>query len=343
MSRIFICGLGAVSPGGWGVPALRTALDKGEPVALKILKQPGTDRTFRGLAVPPPSPRPAYMAHARLRRASAVTHHAVGATLEALEEVRTRPTGLPRRMGLIVCSLIGCAQYSQRFFDETLKDPTTASPLVFPETVFNAPASHIAAVLGVTPVTYTLLGDPATFLLGLALAADWLTEDRVDGCVVVGAEESSWLLADAMRHFDREATMSEGAGALYLGTRGKESLGIELDRITDSHFFGGGKSAAAAAQAVRRELPAPVPGELLCDSQRGSGPIDPEEASVWRDWTGPRISPKRVLGEGLTAAAAWQCVAVCDKLQQGHCTAARVSVVGPHQQAIGARFVLNPT
>ena len=68
----------------------------------------------------------------------------------------------------------GSVNYSRRFYDETLKDPATASPLVFPETVFNAPASHLAALLGTTAINYTLVGDPGTFLQGIALAADWL-------------------------------------------------------------------------------------------------------------------------------------------------------------------------
>jgi len=58
-----------------------------------------------------------------------------------------------------------------------MKDPLTASPLLFPETVFAAPASHAAALLGNTPLVHTLLGDPASFVQGLALAAAWL-EDR---------------------------------------------------------------------------------------------------------------------------------------------------------------------
>jgi len=45
------------------------------------------------------------------------------------------------------------------------------------------------------------------------------------------------------------------------------------------------------------------------------------------------------LGEGMMAAAAWQCVAACDALAEKKFTAANVSLVGSNQQAIGARFV----
>lgn len=80
-------------------------------------------------------------------------------------------------------------------------------------------------------------------------------------------------------------------------------------------------------------------GELLCDSLGNSARADAPELSAWRDWTGPRLSPKRILGEGLMAAAAWQCVAACDAVAGGRFAAANVSLVGSNQQAIGARFV----
>jgi hypothetical protein len=47
------------------------------------------------------------------------------------------------------------------------------------------------------------------------------------------------------------------------------------------------------------------------------------------------------LGEAFVASAAWQCVAACDAIRQENFPAARVSIVGANQQAIGARFEKN--
>jgi len=55
------------------------------------------------------------------------------------------------------------------------------------------------------------------------------------------------------------------------------------------------------------------------------------------------LSPKVVLGEGLMAASAWQCVTAVDALQLSRFRAANVSVVGPNQQALGARFCRTPS
>src|SRR5438034_9986005 len=214
--NISVHGIGAVSPAGWGVLPLRETLAKGEPMPVKELARPGWSRSLRIRPVPPPSPRPNFLAHARLRRTSPITQYAVAAALEALGEDAARVSGGSLRLGIVFCVMTGCVNFSRRFYDETLKDPVTASPLVFPETVFNAPASHLAALLGTTAINYTLVGDPGAFLHGLALAGDWLLSGRADGCLVVGAEEKDWLTADAYRLFARRIVLSEGAGALYL-------------------------------------------------------------------------------------------------------------------------------
>jgi hypothetical protein len=241
------------------------------------------------------------------------------------------------RLGVILCAMTGCVNYSRRFYDETLRDPTSASPLVFPETVFNAPSSHIAALLGTTAVNYTLVGDPGTFLQGLALAAEWLLSERVDGCLVIGAEEIDWLSADAYRLFEKQIVMSAGAGAVFLKSA-RSGNEVRLSGVSDSYIFTNQQSRDCAAQKMRAELHESSAGELLCDSTQNLRRVDIAESSAWKDWNGARLSPKTILGEGLAAGSAWQCVAAIDTLQQGKYPAVTVSVVGCNQQAIGARF-----
>ena len=338
MSRVFVCGLGAVSPAGWTVAAMREALARGEPLPVQPLERPGWDKPLRARLVPPPSTRLPFLGHPRLRRASPITHYAASAALEAVANVRPNNDGT-RRLGVVVCLQSGCVQYSYRFFDETLKDPATASPLLFPETVFAAPASHVAAVLENTPLVYTLTGDPACFLQGIALSVEWLQQQRVEACVVIGAEETNWLLADALWHFEHQAVISAGAGAVCLTLDPTLSVGVELDAITDIHTYTTRTNRARAARLVREQLTSGSPLALHCDGVSGSPRSDAPELAAWRDWTGSRISPKRILGEGLMAAGAWQCVAACDAVAAGQFVAATVGLIGSNQQAIGARFV----
>ncbi len=336
MSRVFVCGLGSVSPAGWTVAALREALARNEPLPVQPLPRPGWPRPLRMRPIPNLSVRPAFLAHPRLRRASPITHYVASAALEAAQPVPQNHA--PNRTGFIVCLQSGCVQYSARFFGEALKDAATASPMLFPETVFAAPASHVAALLGDTPLVATLAGDPSAYAQGLALGVDWLFDGRVDICLVVGAEETNWLLADALWHFDHRAVISGGAGALCLGLNPDWSLGVELERITDPHPFARATGRGQAARQMRGQMPVAGSGEVLCDGLSASRRVDGAESRAWADWNGARVSPKLILGEGLMAAGAWQCVAAADLIAGGKFTAANVSLVGSNQQAIGVRF-----
>lgn len=338
MSRVFVSGLGAVSPAGWGVTAMFDALAKGEPLPTQPLERPGWSRPLQARLVPPSATRLPFLSHPRLRRTSPITHYASAAALEAVARL-PRNNGNNQRLGVVICLQSGCVQYSCRFFEETVKDPCTASPLLFPETVFAAPASHVAAVLGNVSLAYTLVGDPACFLQGVSLGAQWLEEKRVDACLILGSEESDWILADALWHFEHQAIVGAGAGAVCLNPDPTTSLGVELDAITDAHAYTTRTNRVRAAQLMRAQLPTGSPTELLCDGLSGSPRADAPERAAWRDWTGPRVSPRRILGEGLMAAGAWQCVAACQGIISGEYAAATVSLVGNNHQAIGARFV----
>jgi hypothetical protein len=331
MSRIFVHGLGAVSPAGWGVPALSAALEKNMPLPTQTLARPGWEKPLRFRAVPSLPKQPAFLAHPRLRRASAMAQHTVASALEALGDDAARVQSGELRLAIVVCMLAGSVTYSRRFYEEVLKDPATASPLIFPETVFNAPASHLAAFLGTTAINYTLVGDDGTFLQGLALAANWLDDGRADACVVVGVEDVDWIVADALRLFRNGTIHSGGAGAICLK---KDSAPVELAAITDSFLITREQSRAEAARRLRAQLAAGAKKELLCDSETGG--------AVWRDWPGQRFAPEAVLGEAFLATAAWHCVAACDAVRRGKFAAATVSIIGANEQAIGARFVSHP-
>jgi 3-Oxoacyl-[acyl-carrier-protein (ACP)] synthase III len=338
MSGVYVHGHGAVSPAGWGVAAMRAALTGGIPIPAKSLPRPGWTNPLSIRQVPPPRTRPDFLSHSRLRRTSAITHYVVAAALEAIGADAPLVASGSLRLGVVLCVMSGCVNYSRRFYDEVLRDPGTASPLVFPETVFNAPASHLASLLGTPALNYTLVGDPGTFLGGVALAANWLVEDRVDACLVVGAEEADWLTSDAFHLFSRSIILSDGAGALYL-KKNRDGAMAELKCVTDCHLFVQLPGRARAAREARAQLPACSANQLLADGLQNLSLLDAAEAGAWRDWQSARISPKTILGEGLMAAAAWQCVAAIDGLGQRGYTAANVSVVGCNQQAIGAHFV----
>src|SRR5688500_5501795 len=121
MSEFFVRGIGAVSPAGWGIAPLREAIRAGAPVAHKALPRPGQEKPLAIRQVPPPPSRPAFLAHARLRRTSPISHHVVAAALEALGDDTAKITDGSLRVGIIVCVMSGCVNYSRRFYDEVLR------------------------------------------------------------------------------------------------------------------------------------------------------------------------------------------------------------------------------
>jgi 3-oxoacyl-(acyl-carrier-protein) synthase len=358
MKSICVRGIGAVSPAGWGMHALRDALAKGQALHTKDMARPGRSQPLKVRSVPVTSPRAAFLAHPRLRRSSPITHFAVGAALEALGDDARFVTDGSLRLGVIFCVMAGCVTYSRRFYEESLREPVMASPLIFPETVFNAPASHLSAILQTNTISYTLVGDPGMFLVGLAIGADWALQGEVDACLVIGAEETDWLLSDAYRRFNRSLVLSEGAGAVYLrpmtwnvpaaaagplATPGTSSRSVVLEAVTDCHSFLADCSRAQAAKMMRSQLPEGTAGQLLVLGTQKAGRSDAAEIEAWKDWSGARLEPKAMLGEGLAAASAWQCAAAIDSLNQERYSKALVSVVGCNQQAVGAQFSLVST
>lgn len=318
MTRVFIRGIGAVSPAGWGVPALSNAMTQTAPMESKPL--PGPGREYRARVVPPPASRSGLLAHPRLRRASGISQYAIAAAQEALGQISAQNS----RLGIVAGSHVASIRYTERFFAEALRDPSTASPLLFPETVVNASASHLAAALGPSPLTYSLLGDQTVFFQALVTGAMWLAQDRADFVIVVGAEECGWNIAEAIHLFAKDVICGEGAGALLLSREPGPGRAVELESISDPQIFAG---------AQRRPRLALPNADIVCDSASG--------APRW-DAAPPRenvISPRRILGEALAAGTAWQFVLAVDALREERANSAAVVTVGSNHQAIHARLI----
>ena len=64
------------------------------------------------------------------------------------------------RTAVVFAITDGGVLYTRKFYEQIVKQgANSASPLLFPETVYNAPASHLAAQLGIDGASYTLVGD----------------------------------------------------------------------------------------------------------------------------------------------------------------------------------------
>ncbi|HMJ05121.1 MAG TPA: beta-ketoacyl synthase N-terminal-like domain-containing protein, partial [Chthoniobacterales bacterium] len=155
-----IGGMGWVTPLGSGVESVWQRLLEGEEAIADTISGELDAQNYPVFRVPTAALAGA-PAHPRLRRSSAISRFAVVAGLAALEDagVALDPASA-ERTALIFAVSNGGVIYTKRFYHEVVASGAqAASPLLFPETVFNAPSSHLAAILGIGGASYTLVGD----------------------------------------------------------------------------------------------------------------------------------------------------------------------------------------
>jgi 3-oxoacyl-[acyl-carrier-protein] synthase II len=305
---IRIRGVGAVSAAGWNAEALYKAVRAGTPLPATDCKRPGDERTWpcetrRAPAAPPEK----ITRHPRLRRSSAITRYSVTAALEALADAGHDPAAPPQGLGILFIMMNGCVNYTGRFYHEVLQNPAQASPLIFPETVFNAPASHIASFLGIDGAVSTLVGSPNSIMEALDTAAFWITSGIVEECLLIAAEECDWLSAEALTYYHPKLIASEGAGALLLSAQGD---GPRVREIIGPMAYLSWRERGTLLPELAAQTRAKLSGEaILIDDRTGIAKLDHAEAAAWSGspWNAV-LSPKLVLGESMGASAALQLV-----------------------------------
>ena len=315
-----IAGMGWVTPLGSGIDPVWERLLQGDEAQAEKITEQFSNQCYSVFRVPESaltsSPR-----HPRLRRASMISRFAAAAGLEALQAAGVKlDSQSAERMALVFAISNGGVIYTKRFYRDIVEGGAqSASPLLFPETVFNAPASHLAAILGITGATYTLVGDSAAGLLAIRMAEDLMTNEVLDYCLVVGAEEVDWLLCDAYRRWrllrlappvepfgriDRGMILSEGAGAILLRRDGPII-------IEGTHAGGNYRKRAEAEQLMKRILRdlSRTKIDFVISSANGTF-IDKAESRVL-----PQVIPdafvytaKPALGESVGAAGLWQVI-----------------------------------
>ena len=355
---VSIAGMGWVTPLGSGVEEVWQRLLNGETATAEPLSSP-LGRDYPVFRVPASALANAPL-HPRLRRSSAISRFAAIAGLEALANANVKlDAETAKRSALIFAVSNGGVIYTKRFYHDIVESGAqAASPLLFPETVFNAPASHLAAILGITGASYTLVGDGAVGTLALKMAEDLLVSDNLDRCLVVAAEEADWLLCDAYRKWRllrsappiepfqqpaRGTILSEGAAAILTARVGP----IRIEKISGGTNFKKQTEAAAAIEKVFAELCASPPN-LIAASANGTF-IDAAECKAIEKHSPDALlySVKQALGESVGASSLWQTVAAAQALVTNTLPGstapsilktALISTCGLNQQTAGLRI-----
>ena len=321
-----IAGMGWVTPLGSGVDSVWERLLNGDEASATTVSEEFGDRSYNVFRVAESVLKDA--AHPRLRRASAISRFAAAAGLDALNAagLKLDPQNA-ERTALIFAISNGGVIYTKRFYSDIVNaGAQSASPLLFPETVFNAPASHLAAILGISGATYTLVGDGAVGLLAIKMAEDLMANEAIDYCLVVGTEEIDWLLCDAYRRWrllrrappiepfskqKRGMILSEGAGAVLLAREGS----FTIECVHPGGYFSRRAEAEETLKRILRDLDE---GEidLVISSANGTF-VDQAECGALRAVVPNAFvyTAKPALGESVGAAGLWQVILAAQALR----------------------------
>src|SRR5207247_10799892 len=132
-----IAGMGWVPPLGNGVEAGWKLLLRGDEASATPISEQFADRSYSVFRVPESAV--AGLAHSRLRRASVLSRYAATAGLEALQAAGVKVDSQNAGRIALICAISnGGVIYTKRFYRDVVQTGAqSASPLLFPETVFN--------------------------------------------------------------------------------------------------------------------------------------------------------------------------------------------------------------
>ncbi|MFQ5900277.1 MAG: beta-ketoacyl-[acyl-carrier-protein] synthase family protein [Thermodesulfobacteriota bacterium] len=230
-----ITGIGVVSPIGIGKKVFWNALIRKTSGIKEITKFDTTPYLCRRAAEITGFPFEDFITGQRFRRAADISRYAIGAVTLAIEDAGLKE--LNNRTSLIMGITHGAMNMS-REFHRGLVSGDGASPMLFSDSVLNAPAGNVSVCFGIKGASHTLVGGGPIGIRAIGFASDLLTTKRADIVIVGGAEEFDEVVHHSYSRFgylckgnelspfdiNRNGfVMGEGAGVLVL-ERKKDAL-----------------------------------------------------------------------------------------------------------------------
>jgi 3-oxoacyl-[acyl-carrier-protein] synthase II len=193
MIDIVITGIGVMSPLGVGREAFWVNCRKAK-TGIKKITSFDTSSLRSNIAgwVEDFDPRQ-FMSPGVYRRMSRISRMAVASSVEALKDSGLILDTIDReRIAVIMGTSYGSSSHVEDFYISLLKyGPRGAQPFLFPETVPNAPASHIAMFHGITGPNTTFCQNEISAENAILYAQNLLLQNQVDVALVGGADELS--------------------------------------------------------------------------------------------------------------------------------------------------------
>jgi 3-oxoacyl-[acyl-carrier-protein] synthase II len=320
---VAVTGIGVVSPVGLGRQEFWTALSTGQSGIAPIegfpvpAGTPGLGAEVRGFVARE------FIASAHLRRMDKLSRMVVAAARMALDDARVVLARVqPETVGVVIGSALGDISESavqlQRVFT---KGPASASPMVFPNMVLNAPASYVAMEFGFTGVNLTVAQGETSGEQAIVLGCELVRLGRAEVVLAGGGDELAPILFEVYRRaralasqrggpewsspydVDRNGiVLGEGAAVLVLESpaRARARGATILAEIDGYATFGVPASAydwpaeAGAALAPLRRLLGVDGVDLVCGAANSSRRLDACECDLFGRLVAEQIGGVRV-------------------------------------------------
>ena len=209
MSRVAVTGLGCVSVRGAGREELADAFARAEVEFPEIDRDQGYHLDFSartGGLVSPETLHP-WLKPMQARRMSPPSRLAVVASRIALADADLPPEGpgedgQDSKTGVFLATAYGPSSYTERILKQIfLEGPQAVSPMLFTESVANAPAAQLALGIKATGPNVTLTQRDTGPLLAVAMARRALNQGRISRALVGGVDELNPLLHAVLDRF----------------------------------------------------------------------------------------------------------------------------------------------
>jgi len=226
------------------------------------------------------------------------------------------------RIAVVLGTGFGCVELTESFFQGVCTyGYAQADPIIFPESLHNAPSSHVARILGLRGPNITLTHKGMSGEGALIQASALLRTGQADAVIVLAGDTLTrpiyeWLEAASVlskscfgatappQPFAPERdgfVPGEGVAAVVMESgRRAMARGAPIYAVFRAGFSS--SNPEAAASVIRKALSASTPDEvgMVIASANGSRLLDDLERATLRKVFGdstPIVTPKTVLGE----------------------------------------------
>lgn len=213
MDRLCITGMGVISPIGIGKEDFLSSLRNGRS-GIEEIKEFDThfSHSKRGGLVRSFHPKD-FIPAAKIRRLDRASQFAIAASKLALADAGFSVTQEnSSRVGVVLGSGFCGLSSSEAFHrGQVLKGYLDLNPMLFPNTVPNAPSSYVSMELGIQGVNSTLVQSYCTAEAAILFACDQLRKGKADLILTGGVDELSEFLFRGFSEFQFLAT-DQGQG-----------------------------------------------------------------------------------------------------------------------------------